>query len=136
MNEDKRDIAWCSGSLDKIQKYYLDLKRKSDKYRAFELFSLDARDLDIIDGIEYGGDSAKKAAHIEEGRKLLLDQIEQEKKQLSKAKEKIEKAQSSKDTTLLDEASEMLKEIIEVRKEIIDAKEKILVNAVFSLEVD
>lgn len=136
MNEDKRDVAWCSSSLNKIQKYYLDLKRESDKYKSFKLFSLDARDLDIIEGIEYGGNEAKKAAHIEEGRKLFLEQIEQEKKQLCKAKEKIEKARSSKDITLLDEASEMLKEIIEVRQEIIDAKEKIFTNVVFSLEVD
>ena len=92
MDKDKRDVAWCSGSLDKIQKYYLDLKRESEKYKSFKLFSLDARDLDVMEGIEYGGDNAKKAACIEEGRKLFLEQIEQEKKQLCKAKEKIEKA--------------------------------------------
>ena len=139
-NKDKRKLTYSTSELNKIEKYYLGLKREESKHKAFSgVFSLDARDLEVLEGIEYGGDDARRAADLEEGRKLLLEQIGVEKRQLKDAKSKLkasEKSSKEEALKLVEEAREILERVLEARQKIICQQDEILTNVILSLEVD
>lgn len=128
-----------------MQGHYLSSKKMADlgPHSAFNLFSLDASDLQVLENIEHGVSGS--AADVIARKEALENTLKNEayaynviKKQFDNIKSKIKRAKKEMNLDLLDEAEKLLNEVHGTRQEIITEKDKIsrdIHNAIKHLEI-
>lgn len=137
--------AKASDQVRLMQGHYLSSKKMADlgPHSPFNLFSLDASDLQVLENIEHGvsGSVADVIARKEDLENTLKNEeyaYNNAKKQLDNIKSKIKKAKKEMNLDFLDEAEKLLNKVHATRQEIITEKDKInrdIHNAIKQLEI-